>query len=409
MAEAHILTLPQELLQNIANYVDTSTGILNLRLTCRELAGAAFDCFVEEYISELSCFVLDPRRLKRVISITANPHLARRIRKLTFNFCPFERDYYFDINIAPQENQAQDSAAVSFMRDHTKAEFEKLGQSCFTLDASKQTLVHIILKSLAPYASCAVHVDSREPSLMQADQHIEPLSLDFLGGLLNAASRAGRPIDYMTLTKKVLLDEKAFDHGGSMIQALPMLQHVRRFTYARALGAAVHDKQELSSHLKALKSVMKHLTFLEELDWRPDLEYTLKRESSYLTTPDLQWMPNLKVLSLSSLRCPYGQLHQTLMACSPTLTEITLWGVYLKDLTASCTRLLRLLRAMPNLQKLWMYDWHDGYQRLGVLVPGDTTFTVFDRNDVEDPVFDSGEFIDWNFEHGLRFMSVRET
>lgn len=93
----HILKLPTELLQLIADYnVDTTI----LRRVCKAFDAAFFDAFAEEYLSDIQCFLLDIERLERLNSIMSRRHLARSVKKVTLSMDPLEGKPSSEIPVA---------------------------------------------------------------------------------------------------------------------------------------------------------------------------------------------------------------------------------------------------------------------------------------------------------------------
>ncbi|KAK5119706.1 hypothetical protein LTR85_007282 [Meristemomyces frigidus] len=104
-AKAYVLALPMEMLQHIASCV-TDSELLTLRLTCKELEAAAFDHFAEVYLSETACFVMDPDRVRRLLSIVSSTHFAPKVRKVRLTMCPFEEDRSFNlIQVVPHKDE----------------------------------------------------------------------------------------------------------------------------------------------------------------------------------------------------------------------------------------------------------------------------------------------------------------
>ena len=94
-----MLAMPTEMLQRVASFVDR-TQLLTLRLTCKELAAAAFDAFADEYISKLACLVTDPARVRRLMHITECQHLALKIETVKLTSDPWETKGYKDLQVA---------------------------------------------------------------------------------------------------------------------------------------------------------------------------------------------------------------------------------------------------------------------------------------------------------------------
>lgn len=96
-----------ELLEMIADQVDTETGILSMRLACKELSAAAFKSFSDEYFDEVSCFMLDPKRLLRAKHIISTPHLARRVTSFNFTLNHLDREDCLVFATAQHETDAE--------------------------------------------------------------------------------------------------------------------------------------------------------------------------------------------------------------------------------------------------------------------------------------------------------------
>lgn len=97
-----ILSLPLEILQSIARFVD-KTDLPTLRLVSKEVGSATFDIFARRYLSNLLCYVMDPARLQRMKAITSREHLVRKIKKATFCMDPWELRTFKAIKLAPGE------------------------------------------------------------------------------------------------------------------------------------------------------------------------------------------------------------------------------------------------------------------------------------------------------------------
>ncbi|KAF2171143.1 hypothetical protein M409DRAFT_19114 [Zasmidium cellare ATCC 36951] len=98
---SHILDLPVEVLQLVANH---SVDLTILRLVCRHFNAAFLDAFGKRYLRNLQCFVLDACRIKRLKSITSQPHLVRYIQDVTITFSALEGTSPVHIPMAFKKN-----------------------------------------------------------------------------------------------------------------------------------------------------------------------------------------------------------------------------------------------------------------------------------------------------------------
>ena len=99
-APQHLLRLPVEVLQSIAQFVDR-TDLPTLRLVSRDLGFTIFDDFAMTYLRDLRCYVMDPARLKRLKSITSREHLVRKVQKVTLCRDSLELKKSSAIRLAP--------------------------------------------------------------------------------------------------------------------------------------------------------------------------------------------------------------------------------------------------------------------------------------------------------------------
>ena len=165
--ETHFVDLPMELLTMIARVTDVHTDILSLRLTCQTLAAAAADAFAEEYIEDLSCFMLDTARLSRVKNITSTPHLVNKIRNLEFTCRVFEQRLIHKMPIVPRKDETMADAQWEYI--YTIADLEKANHIAVLTEQNSANLklMEDILEDLKGLQKCSIEIDSETLSSEQ--------------------------------------------------------------------------------------------------------------------------------------------------------------------------------------------------------------------------------------------------
>lgn len=164
MAPPPIYTLPNELLDKVTIRLENG-DLLNLRLTSTHLRNATFPAFQDTFFLERS-HLFTETSLQVLASITANPHLTSKLKKITFVvscsnqiLCPGDEGYedWLQPNF-PRENIPSEKLPLS------REEKEELGAKWVPLrEAVKKSAIVLLpqclsnLRGSGIYPALAVH------------------------------------------------------------------------------------------------------------------------------------------------------------------------------------------------------------------------------------------------------------
>ncbi|KAK4502239.1 hypothetical protein PRZ48_005664 [Zasmidium cellare] len=414
MEPPYILQLPPEILTHIASFVKVEPDLLELRLTCRSLAAAAFDLFANEFIANLRCFVLDPVRLHRVNSILSRPHLARKVREVTFTVdgCELPRWCLSGISMGPDHCKGMEN----FKREYV-AHTEVDNYFRPTRDPITSILLRDILRSVKPFPKCIVTIDATYP--LHLDEDLPRFCLTFLNNILEAMYVA----EYNNIGNFYLSELVSFkrpsDRGVSLSLHSPgilsSLENVKSFGYKQVLPLQEvddggFDEENVVDQKAGLDIVMQHLMDLNEFHWHApyDLWSTEFVPCPTPTLFDVGRFNSLRVLSLGGMICKYDKLRDTLHACKSTLTDLRFDELHLEHSHDVWKEVFYVLRGMPVLKNIRV----DGRLMKGkpldqhvaqFLLPGDEKLKRY-RFLPEQTDLDASSFLDWNLEHGLTYF-----
>ena len=348
-----LAALPMELLERITADLDEDChAILNIRLTCKTLEAATFDCFAEKFFASHQFCILYRVSLLRLYDLLArSSRLIPKMRTITFTSCFFANMKPDNVKLALNQYQMyRKSAQIAAMNAYSESHVEML-QPQMLPDARLIRDVLVALKANCPGVevkldilrnakpSISVHVQVFEAV---ADLGVALTSLTVDPTTLNAGNfgtlESRLPTYVSSLVKFCFGITNTI--GAEAERQLPVgrIDHL----LPRVLGSA-NDIRDLTLNFNSDHPIYilgKTLTF------------ELLRTNSY---------PMLQSLSLSALSIPERMILNALADWGGQLEKVKLSRVYLIDVEGEgWSDVLRALAALPKLCQVSLYILRGG-------------------------------------------------
>ena len=338
-----LLNLPLEMLQHICSFV-TPDSLISLRCVCRELYNASYDVFAEVFLKELSCFIPDVSRLKRLNAIASVPHLRRKIEYVYLMMCCFECEggHY---QCAPKENGNIVDTMMKLEGQGLETSSQPTYQhSAFlymisTLKQLQEPSVQLsMLFCMAPELSCAADVVNDMLRIVAAlycpltmllckDEQIAALDGQFTSGYSGVLD--------------CVLDLQAFHF-------LTMLDDTLHPTAVSGVRAATHILAT-SKDLNRLQLKFSGQTH----DWSQINAHVLRLSTNLLLANDLSWVVQLILCGITSEQ---ETIREVMLRCMDSVQHIDLTSICLIGAPESWIKTLKWIDDCSELEKLQFND-----------------------------------------------------
>lgn len=337
-----LLALPVELVGRIADSLEPES-LLMLRLTCKVLEHTTYDLFAKTFFERrFCCIYYEPRWL--LMDHVISSRLGTRVREVTFTIEPLESKRYKDLQLAPDEYEADMKTA---QRD---AEGEMW--SALWLQTHVQT---------RPSAAIIYRV-------FRAFKRLAPrtlFKLDFLEGWAresdlghSTASLVKADIFLAAVTIAVTIDTLKLDvHDAHLFKSVLVHLEPELMTSTRSLKCFQFRKQGDGHDPHLVTSVLESANGLRELVVTSVSGFPMT--TAVLRANDFS---RLTTIRISGAIFPGEELANGLSVCR-SLLHLRLSDVELSSSEEAWPSVFRTLALMPKLHKLSFFVLRDRSSR----------------------------------------------
>lgn len=370
--QSGIFTVPVEVLQSIAEYVDLST----LRLTCKAIEEAVFDVFAKHHLHNIECFVLDPRRLQRLRSILSNERLARKVRKIILSLDPFESKAAEHVLLAPRQqdyNQPKESEWHWLEQCHARKEHIRMRYNEHNQDLPSRRLLLMVLHdvaalhrvelalSLQPFYLVCSTCDNQTSI---SNEVVESLFSTVLQSTCRLSEFSVDSLSFSTLHyqhHRCSAGLKSFCENLKALSMAPLLEDLIVLFDSDQTLPTLHSDLPIPGladfeNLQSLCLETSSMLYYEPGSENSMLRYT----STMLATIQISSLRHLELVRVDIT--PFC-LTDALQRCRLSLETLTLQDVHITSLDKHRIEILQQLLECPRLAKLTIYllQEKDGY------------------------------------------------